>query len=414
MTPMPKSRRSTPSSSPRSTEPVPDVSSAGLSPDTILLAVIGMSPAVLTETIWALAHEPEPVVPRRVIAVTTLEGRRQIERQLFTPYARFGDRTPWDVLRHALASAGHSVAERLRFGTTGDDIRIITTREASTGRSVELADIRTPADNEAAADFLLDQVRQIVENPDTHLVASVAGGRKTMGALLYACLTLAGRETDRLTHVLVNEPFEATPEFYFPGQPGGSLTIRGPHATLVDPGSARVELADVPFVPLRNLFKRELGRPAGTFSRLIEHCSERMREVVGEDLRLVIHQSRTDLDVDHVRVHLSPREHLILLFLAVRAKRGEPAFAMQKAAMDALNEFRVSLVSEASSKDFADWRHGDTMKSTIEDADLRKALSSLRKKLRESGGSAPRLAAALPAKGRFSLTVPGPMIHLKP
>lgn len=36
----------------------------------ILLAVTGSAVAVLTETVWALAHERPPVIPRRVVVVT--------------------------------------------------------------------------------------------------------------------------------------------------------------------------------------------------------------------------------------------------------------------------------------------------------------------------------------------------------
>jgi CRISPR-associated protein (TIGR02584 family) len=107
----------------------------------------------------------------------------------------------------ALQKQGCPIADRLRFGTTGDDI-LVFARSGPTGRSIELADIRTPADNHAAADFLLEKLRQFTENDDVRLVCSLAGGRKTMGALLYAGLSLIGRDTDRLTHVLVNEPFD--------------------------------------------------------------------------------------------------------------------------------------------------------------------------------------------------------------
>ncbi|MCZ7641236.1 MAG: CRISPR-associated ring nuclease Csm6 [Verrucomicrobia bacterium] len=198
-------------------------------PETVLLAVTGMSPAVLTETVWALAHEPEPVIPSRVIVLTTASGRDALVARLFAPHPAFAGRSPWDTLREALAGEGHDLRGRLRFGTTPDDIRVITAVDPATGRSRELDDLRSPADNEAAANFLLEQVRTVVENPDTGLVASLAGGRKTMGALLYACLTLVGRETDRLTHVLVNEPFETSRDFFFPGQPGdpsGNRTVR--------------------------------------------------------------------------------------------------------------------------------------------------------------------------------------------
>ena len=36
-----------------------------------LIAGMGTSPAVLTETVWALAHQKKPVVPDGVVAPTT-------------------------------------------------------------------------------------------------------------------------------------------------------------------------------------------------------------------------------------------------------------------------------------------------------------------------------------------------------
>jgi hypothetical protein len=278
--------------------------------------------------------------------------------------------------------------------------------------------LRPPADNEAAADFLLEQARALVENPDTRLVASLAGGRKTMGALLYACLTLVGRETDRLTHVLVNEPFDILRGFWFPGQPGGPIPkpeIQNPKSERAfNPAMARVELADVPFVPLRNLFHRELGRPAGRFGVLVESCREQVRRAAGDNVQLTVEQSRCEIEVNGTRVRLAPREHVVLLFLAARAKRGDPAVGAYAEAVDPLNEFRNQLRASAPPNDFSDWRGGEATRSKFEDdQDLRKATSSLRDKLRLAGGNAHLLIPCLPEKGRFSLAVPGSLIHLK-
>ena len=151
--------------------------------------------------------------------LTTTAGRREIESGLFAPLARFGGVCAWEALRTALAAGGHDVDGRLRFGTTPDDLRVFTTTDHMSGRTVELEDIRSPADNEDAANFLLQQVRGLVEDPDKTLIASLAGGRKTMGALLYACFSLLGRESDRLTHVLVSEPFDQTRGFFSPASP---------------------------------------------------------------------------------------------------------------------------------------------------------------------------------------------------
>ena len=41
---------------------------------TILLAGMGTSPAVLTETVWALAHQEQPIVPDEIVVITTKLG----------------------------------------------------------------------------------------------------------------------------------------------------------------------------------------------------------------------------------------------------------------------------------------------------------------------------------------------------
>lgn len=382
--------------------------------DTILLAVTGMSPAILTETVWALAHPAdgaEPVLPTRIIAVTTTQGREQLG-QLFRPSDRFGDCSPWEALRHALSAQGHDLSGRLRFGETADDIRVLTTLDPVTGQSRELADLRTPADNEAAADFLLETVRAIVENPDMELIASIAGGRKTMGALLYACLTLVGRETDRLTHVLVSEPFETVRDFWFPGQPGGVLAPTGQAGRPpADPAAAVVQLAEVPFVPLRNLFERELGRKAGSFLRLIETGRTGLRQHAARRLKVTLDVVRRELEINGSATTLSVPECLLFQFLARRAKQGEPAFAAYKDILDPLNDFCRQQV--AATRENSDWRLSDLSRTEWDDRAVTKIVSSLRDKLRKSSGDAPLLANCLPVKGRCSLDLEPPLIFLK-
>ncbi|MDW8309399.1 MAG: CRISPR-associated ring nuclease Csm6, partial [Verrucomicrobiales bacterium] len=396
--------------------PAPNPSSAS-QPEIVLMAVTGMSPAILTETLWALANPndgAEPLLPHRIIVVTTSQGRERLG-ELFQPSRQLNGSTPWDALREALRRRGHALEGRLRFGQTADDIRVITATDPDTSRSLELPDIRNRADNEAAADFLLEQVRAIVENPDTQLIASIAGGRKTMSALLYACMTLIGRETDRLTHVLVSEPFETLRDFWFPAQPGGPLPVKSPGSagsvSSLSPAAASVDLADVPFVPLRNLFEREFSRKPGTFLRLVENCRISIRQRAAAHLKLTLDTARAELEVNGQTFRLSPSEMLVIWFLARRAKQGEPPYPAYKDALDDLNTFRQEQL--ADKKDFNDWRHADSLRAEADDRFLIKAVSEIREKLRGRGGDAALLAACLPEKGRCSLDIPGSMIFIK-
>ena len=52
---------------------------------TVLIAGMGTSPAVLTETVWALAHQKKPVVPDEIVVLTTKAGKDALRA---TPSAR--------------------------------------------------------------------------------------------------------------------------------------------------------------------------------------------------------------------------------------------------------------------------------------------------------------------------------------
>jgi CRISPR-associated protein (TIGR02584 family) len=393
---------------------VPPAASAAQ--EVVLLAVTGMSPAILTETIWALAQEAPSIVPTRVLVLTTLRGKDEIQRQLFTPLPAFAGKTAWEALREALAPQHPHLEGKLRFGITGDDIRVITALDPKTHCSQELGDIRTRHDNDAAADFILEHVRSIVENPDQQLIASLAGGRKTMGALLYACMSLAARDTDRLTHVLVSEPYEMLRGFYFPAQPPGGLSdLQG---RPIDPAQARIELADVPFVALRNLFVRELHRKAGRFGRLVESCREGIRQQAAERVKLVVETARPEIEVNGCRIKLSAREHLLLHFLARRAKHHQPEYSAFKDGVDDLEHYRAETVKNAPHDNFGDWRNSDTLRTPVAsdggDQEVRRLLSRIRSKLDAAGGEAVYLSSCLPEKGRLSLRVAPSLIFIKP
>ena len=376
---------------------------------TILLAVTGMSPAVLTETVWALAQERPPMVPDRVVVVTTLPGKARLEAELLQPVPERGQLSIWAALRAAvlaLPTVSRTGADR---GSEEDnrlileEVRLIASHDNQLGRSFPLEDIRSPADNEMAADFILDEVRRITANPDTRLVASLAGGRKSMGALLYAALSLLGRPQDRLTHVLVSEPFEdpgLRPRFYFPTTPATPHHLVRTGA--VYPGDqARIGLADVPFVRLRELFPQQLGRYPGSFNGLVRTYGERIRAVSGPP-EVHLDDEALTMETQGVRVVMIPREYAVLRFLAERSQAGQPAYVQQKDAVD----------------DFAEWLAGWTRRFGVmtrqralgedwaapAEEDLRKQLSGLRAKIKAAGLGAWE-DYLLPRRGAFGIRV---------
>lgn len=210
-----------------------DNQNPGSYPRRILLAVTGLSPQIVTETLHALAVGGDaPFIPTEVHLITTAEGAERARLALLSDKPGWFHRLRKDYnLPEIEFSSGH----------------IHVLRDAN---GHPLADIRSPADNLACADFITEKVRELSADPHSALHVSIAGGRKTMGFFLGYALSLFGRPQDRLSHVLVSEPFENSWAFFYP-TPYENI-IETAAKQLVDTRDARLSLAEIPFVSLRH------------------------------------------------------------------------------------------------------------------------------------------------------------------
>ncbi len=358
---------------------------------TILIAITGLSPAILSETIWALAQEEEPVLPDRILVVTTTIGRDCLRQTFFT-------HDTWNILQEQLARVtGSDLSGKLRFGPISDCIRVVP----HPSLQKELEDIRTPAENEAVADYLMSTLRSFSEDSDWRIIASLAGGRKTMGALLLSVMSLVGRAQDRVVHVLVDDPWDKIPHFLYPGCPG---TFLHPNTGLpLDSRDARLSLADVPFVPLRYLFEKELRRADRSYLRLTNDLRQRAL-----NLNVEIHLSLTPLNanfqVNGQTISLSSMEYAFLLYFADRLHRGAGPLSSYK---DLPLEEIQSLVSRHTpARETLHWTRDALAKlPSIESDDWRKIRHSLKEKLRKAGLDNYQTEQVLPVSGRLSINL---------
>ena len=216
----------------------------------ILLAVTGLSPQVVTETLYALAVTREPpFVPTEIVVVTTAEGAERVRLSLLSEDPGWFQRLRRDYGLPPIA-----------FGP--ERVQVLRDGDAS-----PLADIRRLMDNEIAADRITEQVRELTADPDSALHVSIAGGRKTMGYYLGYALSLFGRPQDRLSHVLVPEPFESSWDFFYPTPYNRVITTRD--NKLVDTADAEVALAEIPFVSLRDGLPERLLSGKASFRQTV-------------------------------------------------------------------------------------------------------------------------------------------------
>ncbi len=169
---------------------------------TILLSVAGLSPQVITETLYCLIAKSKPPVPiREIRVVTTRAGAERVREQLLHPRHGWFHRFCRDF--------------QIPPGSILFDLSCILVPRGPGGEPLD--DVRTPADNALVADSILSLVRDLTRDAGTSLHCSVAGGRKTMGLFLGIAFQLFARSQDRLSHVLVWPPeMEGHREFFYP------------------------------------------------------------------------------------------------------------------------------------------------------------------------------------------------------
>jgi len=202
-------------------------------PRRILLCVSGLSPQIVTETLYALAHADRPFLPTEVHLITTAEGARLAKAALLHP----------DGGQFGALQADYPALAATSFDAA--NIHLIAGPDEQ-----PLADIRTPAENARAADAITALMAQLTRDDAAALHVSIAGGRKTMGFYLGYAFSLYARVQDRLSHVLVSAPFESLPDFFFPPALPRRLTTRD--ARHIDTAEAVVTLAEIPIVRLRH------------------------------------------------------------------------------------------------------------------------------------------------------------------
>jgi CRISPR-associated protein (TIGR02584 family) len=222
-------------------------------PHRVLLAVTGLSPQVVTETLYALAVQaPAPFVPTEIHLLTTAEGAERARLSLLHPKSGWFHRLRADYGLPDIA-----------FGP--EHIQVLTAGDGS-----PLSDIRTLEDNTQAADAITERVRRFTAAADSALHVSIAGGRKTMGFYLGYALSLFGRPQDRLSHVLVSPPYESHPQFFYPTPDSEVIYTAPPDNRPYDTRDAEVTLAEIPFVSLRHGLPEALLAGRASFRATVE------------------------------------------------------------------------------------------------------------------------------------------------
>ncbi|MGD1036626.1 MAG: CRISPR-associated ring nuclease Csm6 [Roseiarcus sp.] len=275
----------------------------------ILLATIGATPAVVTETVWALMRERKPAwVPDEIHIVTTAFKLRDVRKALQAPdgplAGLLGGRPPPCFVHVPRGGGGVDLFAPPRAAEA------LASVEAS---SDALADVNSLDDAAAMGDAILRLMGEFTADPSTQVHLSLAGGRKTMSAHALLALTLLGRPSDEASHVLVGPPhlYEDHPEFWHPDQGGlihakEDLRKTPRPAPTLDPAGAKITLVPTPAPMLRDAIDERLVASGRLSLRAVVdelNLAARLRE----QPEIVVDARRNVLLANGVEARLSPK-----------------------------------------------------------------------------------------------------------
>lgn len=301
----------------------------------ILLSVTGMSPAVVTETLYALVTE-KGFIPDEIQVITTLQGRNQVLKTLCG--IEGGRKEKKGALEEFIEDYGKQYGiEQIYF-----DEGCIHIIEDENGE--QLADIRSPQENNLAADKIVSLVGKLCSDENNQLHVSIAGGRKTMGFFMGYALSLYGREQDSLSHVLVSADFENLPSFYYP-KPYSHKILNDRTGQEFDAKDANVMLAEIPWVRLGLGLSDELLGGKISYSDSVAKAQQLQAKP-----RICFLSPMEDQKVQfgNVSIKLSPKEYSLLISL-VLAKKADKNFSPNEVCFAQYCEIYAILKGDADS-----------------------------------------------------------------
>ena len=259
-----------------------------------------MTPQIITETVYGLAIQPaaeDRWIPDEIHVISTQDGLNQIRDRLF---------------------------EKGNFQRLIDDYQLPPIDfDESKLHCIEqdgerLKDLKTPDDNEQAADTICALVRRFTADDHTRLHVSIAGGRKTMGFYAGYALSLYGRAQDSMSHVLVEDRFETVSDFYYPTPETRFVTNR--EGKTLDAKEADVWLANIPFVRMKDAIKEKHQlRSQDRFIEVVHKINQSFKNVqlkIDLDRRVVLVNNEFLID------SLPPREFALLHWFADQRRQG--------------------------------------------------------------------------------------------
>ena len=247
----------------------------------ILIAITGLTPQIVTETLFALSVQKQIDIDE-IFIVTTKRGKIVIEGR------DKSETTPSVPLKKEIKNLCNDYEIKQPKFTLKKNV-VVAEEE-----SLELFDIRNDKENKLFPNKLAELIKKIASDKNVTIHASLSGGRKSMSAHLALALSLFARSQDKLYHILTSEEFEF--KNFYPKS-------RKEERALV--------IAEIPFVRLRSL-NAPILKSGLSYSNIVNKTQNRLRFLT-ENVKLIVNISDKKILYADKQITLEPVE--IALYL---------------------------------------------------------------------------------------------------
>ena len=256
---------------------------------------MGTSPQVLTETLYAIHMQGKPF-PDEVYLITSVNAKAKAVEWLLEK----------GQIEHL--KTHHNLPD-FKF-----ELSHILLMEHDNGEAVY--DGREEEDQQSIADSITRIVAKFTVDENCQIHASIAGGRKTMAFYMGYAMSMFGREQDVLSHVFVSKEFEFLEQFFFPTLNDNYIT-KGDK--VLNAKEAKVTLAEIPFVRMRNMVDQGLINQMehNSFSQSIAL----LNAYKNKKIKVEVATRKKCLIVNGIEVKLPPKELAFYLWLSKQPLR---------------------------------------------------------------------------------------------
>ncbi|WP_405366521.1 CRISPR-associated ring nuclease Csm6 [Ruminobacter sp.] len=284
----------------------------------ILLSVTGMTPQVVTETLYAIYKETPERFPKEIYIITTKKGAEGVRNNLLGEKGKLNE----FCREYGISPIVFNEDRHLKIIHDID------------GELID--DARTKEEQAVIADFIFNEIKELTElnqnnTPKYRIHASIAGGRKTMTYLTGSSMNILANPEDRLSHVLVSEAFESNKEFYYPTK-SENLIPGKQEGIYLDTSKAKVELSEIPLMRLRTLLDNKNSSLLTGYTHAVNEINKRLM-INPKYLELTVDPGTFTLTIsekksvilnnNQISVVLEPREFAVFMFIVEKIKNGE-------------------------------------------------------------------------------------------